>query len=138
MGVLPPVRPAAGELRRFRWLAVEPPPGAGVIRHAGTDPAGNEIFFLENRSRFEVLERALRQVCRELGVSTGDVVWVDTMPRTNLWLRAGGFAAQLLRLAPVGKALSLPGALFAYRRLAELVEHTRRALARSPGGHEEA
>lgn len=105
----------------------------GRIRHAGRDREGNEVYFLGNRANFAVLERAMRQIGRRLGVLTEDIVYVDAMPHSNLTMRFGGLAAQSLRLGGVGRVVSARGALWAYPALAGVVRRTREALRTQPG-----
>lgn len=130
-GLLPEWRlPTVRELLDLDGSRPLPRDQAGRIRRAGEDGCGCGICFLTNRAHFAVLERALRQISRELGVSTDDVIYVDVMPWANLPMRLGGLVTQSLGLGWLGRRVSAWGALRAYSRLADAVRRTRAATGR--------
>ncbi len=131
-GLLPETcSPTADDILGLDGSRVLPRDQAGRIRRSGESAHRGEIYFLANRAHFAVLERAIRQIARELGTSTDDVVYVDVMPHTNLAMRLGGLVAQSLGLGWLGRKVSAWGVLSAYPRLVDAVRRTRAALGES-------
>lgn len=130
MGLLPrDGRPSLGQLLALPGCGAFPPREAGRIGRVGRDDGRHEVCFLSSRARFDVLERALRQVGRELGLSTVDVVHVDAMPSTSLLSRVGGCAGRWSgRLGGPGRRLAARSVRTIYPGLVDLVRRTREAL----------
>lgn len=129
VGRLPEDRvPAPQDLYALPGFASESPGRAGWIRPMGKDPLGHTVCFLGNRARFEVLERAVRQIGEKMGVSTADVLYVDTMPLANWLMRLGSLGSQTIRLDGLGAAIAARGVRAAYPGLVGLVRRTRAVL----------
>lgn len=133
LGLLPPDRPPSpDELWSVRYFDKQDAADAGRIRLMGTDAKGNRVYILGRRNDIKVITRAVAGVSRLMGIWRKDeVLFVDTLPCVNWFMRIGGFLSRAARFKRLGRPIVIYGTQRAYPALVALAGDTR---ARSSGG----
>lgn len=126
LGLLPRDRkPSPDELWSVRYFDKQDSHDAGRIRLMGTDCHDNEIYILGRRSDVSLIRRAVEEVGRLMGVwPEGQVLFVDTLPCVNWYMRIGGFLSRAARLKRLGRPTVIYGTRRAYRSLSDLAAST--------------
>ncbi len=136
LGLLPADRvPTADELWAVRWFGREEPADHGRIRCMGVDSRGTKVCVLGRRNVFRVLRRAVEVVAREMGVwAPGEVLFVDTLPCANWYMRVGALLSRAAGLRRLGRPLVVHGTRKAYPELVALVRRTLAGMEGRPEG----
>ncbi|MDF2630266.1 MAG: hypothetical protein K0R39_4097 [Symbiobacteriaceae bacterium] len=100
----------------------------GLIRHMGTDEAGNAIHVVGLAGGKAVLSRALAELLALSGVPVADFRFEPTLQNAGIILRLGGYASRGLGWVAVGRPVCALGVWLKYPLYGSHVKEVRRKL----------
>lgn len=104
----------------------------GLAEYVGKDADGHEVYVFGRGAAGVIAQRALLSGVRLGGGGAEEVLFVDTLVCVNLPMRIGGLLSRALGFVTLGRPLVLWGTRRAYRKLAILVEETKKRLRPAP------
>lgn len=96
----------------------------GVIRKAGIDEYGNEIYILGKKNLGDRYTKILEGIADILGVKE-DLLAVNVMTRVNWLMKIGGYLSRRMGLVKLGRFFLLHGTRKSFFEIVNLVEITR-------------
>jgi hypothetical protein len=105
----------------------------GCAVYMGTDREGHRVYVLGRGPSAVAVERAVASGVAMVEGGDAAVLFVETLPYVNVWMRIGGFLSRALGLVSIGRPIVLYGTRKAFPHLVRLVQETKGRLAQSDG-----
>lgn len=121
LGLLPLPKPSREAIRAIPFFDQHTHLDQGRLFFYGTDARGNEVFVLGRAGAAAILERTIRFAFKLAGEGE-EILFVNTIPAVNVWMRVGGFLSRRLGWVGVGRPLVTLGTELAVPKLASLVK----------------
>ncbi len=97
----------------------------GTIFLRGIDEYGNHIYNFSRQFIPHLMLPALLDLWEVLGENKEDILFVNTMPYVNIWMKIGGFSSRRLKWVRFGRPIVAKGTVLAYNNLVKLVQETK-------------
>ncbi|MDK2784372.1 MAG: hypothetical protein PWQ41_461 [Bacillota bacterium] len=127
LGLLPLPEPGRDAITALPFFDQHTHMDQGRLFFYGTDARGNEVFVLGRAGAAAILERTIRFAFKLTGEGD-EILFVNTIPAVNVWMRVGGFLSRRLGWVRIGRPLVTLGTELAIPKLASLVERVRERL----------
>ncbi|WP_242946267.1 DUF3189 family protein [Geosporobacter subterraneus] len=98
----------------------------GRIFLRGIDEYGNYVYNLSRQFIPHLMLPAILDLWEILGQNKEDILFVNTMPCVNIWMKIGGFSSRRLEWVKLGRPIVAKGTLAAYDCLIKLVQETKK------------
>ncbi|NLM39658.1 MAG: DUF3189 family protein [Firmicutes bacterium] len=129
IGLLPKNKcPTKEEILRLPWFDKVTTAQRGQLFLVGKDRAGNPVYVCGRGREKQGITQA---IISGLLLAEGDpdeLLFVDTLPAVNLFMRVGGYLSRRFNLVRIGRPLVVYGAQLAFPRLVALVEQAQEQL----------
>ncbi|HHY93041.1 MAG TPA: DUF3189 family protein [Firmicutes bacterium] len=123
LGLLPLPDASTAAVQALPYFDLHTSRDLGRLFYYGTDARGHAVFILGRARAAAILERAVRAGFSLAGKKQA-LLFVDTLPAVNWWMRIGGFLSRRLQWVGLGRPLVTYGTLHALPKLATLVRET--------------
>lgn len=97
----------------------------GRLMFIGKDQANNQVYVCGRGNEKIGIEQAIKSGIILEGGDVDQVIFVDTLPAVNVWMRIGGFLSRHLKWISVGRPLVIFGTRKAFPLLAQIVKETK-------------
>ncbi|NLO88547.1 MAG: DUF3189 family protein [Firmicutes bacterium] len=93
----------------------------GILQFVGTDQAGNVVCSVGLQTAADTVIKALANLMAIAGAGGREIVFIDTLPAVNLWMKIGGICSRVFGLKAIGRPLVVFGVKRAFPSLVSLV-----------------
>lgn len=126
IGLLPADQiPSPQQLNELKYYDKVTASERGKVIFIGIDKWGNRIFICGRGREKLGIEQAVKSGIILAGGNTEKLVFVDTLPAVNLWMRIGGFISRRLKWVKIGRPLVIWGTQKAFPHLLKIVDKTK-------------
>lgn len=127
LALLPRERtPEPRELQAIPYFDTRESDDHGLITRMGVDSAGNEIYFVGQRGKPQILENIVHGLARNFDIPPDSYRLVNVMHKVNVSMKLGGVMSRRFRWIGTGRPLVTRGTVWAYP---EIVGMVRKVLA---------
>lgn len=124
LGLLPLPNPSAADILSLPYFDQHTSQDQGRLFFYGVDERGNKVYILGRARAAAIVQQTVKAALR-LAREDDDVLFVNTIPAVNFWMRIGGYLSRRLGWVSIGRPLVTLGTLLAVPRLAALVSRVR-------------
>ncbi len=122
-------KPAPEEILSCAYFDEVPTEKHGLIHYLGRDENGHDVYNMGCGGGGKVIEKALPGILNIYGVSSEDLIMVDTLSCVNSLMRIGGFISRALKLTTIGRPIVVKGTIMAHPELLKMVEKVKSDLS---------
>ncbi|MEW9121549.1 MAG: DUF3189 family protein [Thermotaleaceae bacterium] len=121
-------RPTASDLLNIPFYDTLESIDRGKIFLRGFDEYGNAVYNMSRQFIPHLLIPAILDMWKVLEQKEENILFVNTMPCVNIWMKIGGFSSRRLKWVSFGRPIVTRGTLLAYDNLVNIVLETKSKL----------